>query len=470
MSMRSIRIRLTVWYTGLLTVTLLILGGASYILLYYSLFHQMDVSLNSVAKTVSERAHARASAVVPSEIEEIFRRFFGFSPWVPYFQMLDPSGNRDSRQSSQFSTKLPLSKGAMDNALHGIPSYETVEGLGEYPVRILNLPVMDSGRMISLIQVGMSLKSMNETRFLFLVIMAGILPIGLLLSGYGGWLLARRALRPVDEMTAAARRISAEQLGERLNETGTGDELDNLAKTLNQMLVRLDVAFSQVRRFSADASHELQTPLTILKGEIELALRSTRTPEEYRETLESSLEEVDRISQLVEGLLLLARAEAGVLRMDRQPVELGEVLEDTRRRLQVVAESRSIDLRRGTVEPVIVGGDRERLQRMVLNLAENAIKYTKASGHVTLSLKREGQWAVLLVSDNGIGIPEDDRAQIFRPFYRSEGARSLEVKGTGLGLSIAASIAHAHGGTIEVESELGSGSTFRVSIPSIRDF
>jgi two-component system, OmpR family, sensor kinase len=463
--MRSIRIRLTLWYTGLLTITLLILGGAAYLLLSYSLSHQMDLSLDSVAKTLSERAHARSSAFFPSEIDEIFRRFFGFSPWTPYFQMLDPSGNRDNRQSSQFATKLPLSKEALNNALHGVPSYETVEGLGEHPVRILNMPVMESGRMINLIQVGMSLKNMDETRFLFLVIMAGMFPLGLALSAYGGWLLARRALKPVEEMTAAARRISAEQLGERVNETGTGDELDNLAKTLNQMLTRLDIAFSQVRRFSADASHELQTPLTILKGEMELALRSTRTSEEYRETLESGLEEVDRISRLVEGLLLLARAEAGVLKMDRQPVDLGEILEDVCQRLRVVAESQSIDLRLEVAERLVVQGDRERLQRMMVNLIENAIKYTESGGQVTLSLKREDEWCALLVSDSGIGIPAEDREQIFQPFYRSVDGRSLAVKGTGLGLSIARSIAQAHGGTIQVESKLGHGSTFKVLIP-----
>jgi two-component system, OmpR family, sensor kinase len=468
--MRSIRIRLTLWYTGLLTVTLLIVAGASYVLLSYNLSHQIDASLESVAKALTERAHARSSTFVPSEIDEIFRRFFGFSPWAPYFQMLDPHGNRDSRQSSQSSTRVPISKDALNNALHGISSYETVEGLGEHPVRVLNMPVMESGRMINLIQVGMSLKNIHETRFLFLLIMAGILPLGLALSAYGGWLLAHRALKPVDEMTAAARRISAEQLGERLNETGTDDELDNLAKTLNQMLTRLDAAFSQVRRFSADASHELQTPLTILKGEMELALRSPRSPEEYRETLGSALEEVDRISQLVEGLLLLARAEAGVLRMDRQPVDLGEVVEDAGRRLQVVAESRSIeihiDLHLEAVEPLIVQGDRDRLQRMVLNLVENAIKYTRPAGHVRLSLKREGQWAVILVSDDGVGIPEEEREQIFQPFYRSADALSMEVKGTGLGLSIARSIAQAHGGTIRVESTVGGGSTFKVSIPA----
>ena len=311
MYIRSIRTRLTIWYTSLLTVTLLIVGGAAFELLSYSLSHEMDSALHSVAGALIERDLSRSAIPLPSEIDQAFRRFFGFSPWDEYFQMRDPSGNRDELRSLPSTRRLPLSREALANALRGLPSFETVEGLENYPVRVLTMPVMESGRVINMIQVGMSLKSIDETRLRFLLIMAWVLPLGLILAASGGWLLAHRALKPVDRMAAAARRISAEDLSQRVNETGTGDELDSLAKTLNQMLSRLDAAFSQIRRFSADASHELQTPLTILKGEMELALRSARTPEEYRATLESALEEVDRIDRLVEGLLLLARAEAG---------------------------------------------------------------------------------------------------------------------------------------------------------------
>ena len=294
MYIKSIRTRLTIWYTCLLTVTLLIVGGAAFVLLSYSLSHEMDSSLDSVARALIERDQSRASTFPPSEIDQAFRRFFGFSPWDHYFQMRDPSGNRDEHRSLPSTGKLPLSSKALNNAMRGLSSFETVEGLGEYPVRILTMPVMESNRVINMIQVGMSLKSIDETYLRFLLIMAGVLPIGLVLAASGGWLLAHRALKPVDRMTAAARRISAEHLNQRVEETGTGDELDNLAKTLNQMLTRLDDAFSQVRRFSADASHELQTPLTILKGELEVVLRSKRTAEEYRETLESALEEVEQ--------------------------------------------------------------------------------------------------------------------------------------------------------------------------------
>lgn len=460
---RSVRTRLTLWYTSLLTVTLLLVGGAAYGLLSYSLSREMDTALHSVAGAMVEQAHGRSRAFPQSEIDELFRRFFGFSPWDPYFQMRDPAGNRQDQQSS--SRKLPLSREAFDNALHGIPSFETVRGLDEYPVRVLTMPVIEGNRVVNIVQVGMTLKSLYETRFRFLLIMAGLLPFGMILAGTGGWALAHRALKPVGAMTEAARKISSERLDQRLKETGTGDELDNLARTLNRMLSRLDDGFRQVRQFSADVSHELQTPLTILKGELEVALRSPRTPAEYQETLKSALEEVDRIARLVEGLLLLARAEAGMLRMDRREVDLAVILETVHRQLKPIADSHGVELRLESPEHVAIQGDRERLQSMVSNLADNAIKYTRPGGTVTLSLKDEGNMAAVVVSDTGIGIPAEERERIFQTFYRAPEGRAMAENGTGLGLAIAMSIAVAHHGTIRVESSPESGSTFTASIP-----
>ena len=460
---RSVRTRLTLWYTSLLTVTLLIVGGAAYGLLSYSLLHEMDTALHSVAGAVIEQARGRSRTVPQSEVEDLFRRFFGFSPWDPYFQMRDPAGDRQEQQSS--SRRIPLSREAYDNALLGLPSFETVQGLDDYPVRVLTMPIVEANHVVNIVQVGMSLKNLHETRVRFLLIMAGLLPLGLLLAGTGGWVLAHRALKPVGKMTEAARRISFEHLDKRIEETGTGDELDNLAKTLNQMLTRLDDAFRQVRQFSADVSHELQTPLTILKGELEVALRSARTPAEYQETLKSALEEIDRITRLVEGLLLLARAEAGVLRMDRQEVDLERVLETVHRQMKPLADAHGIEFRLGPTEPLSIQGDPERLQRMISNLADNAIKYTGPGGLVTLALNDEGSMASIVVSDTGIGVPIEEHERIFQAFFRTPEARSLAERGTGLGLSIARSIAAAHHGTIRVESGPDRGSTFTILIP-----
>jgi heavy metal sensor kinase len=266
-------------------------------------------------------------------------------------------------------------------------------------------------------------------------------------------------------MTAAARRISAAHLTERLEETGAGDELDRLASTLNAMLGRLDDAFRQIRQFSADASHELQTPVTILKGELEVALRTPRSPEAYQGHLHSALEEVERIATLVDGLLLLARADAGVLRMDCQPVDLAQLVEEVVGQSQVLAAARCITLERGPMEPVMIQGDYERLRRLLLNLVDNGLKYTPSGGRVTLSLHRHGTWASLQVADTGIGLSPAEQGQIFQRFSRTDSARAQGQGGAGLGLCIAQSIAEAHGGRIQIDSTPGCGSTFTVCLP-----
>lgn len=465
MRIRSIRARLTLWYTSLLTVTFLLLGGTAYGLLVYNLSRDSDAALRGVAQILAQQAPRPSSTFFRPDIDAVFRRFFGFSPFDRYFEMRDPFGRLDPRWPRPSAGKLPLSPTALKNASEERPTFETIQGMGQYPVRVLTFPVVRAGRVVNLIQVGMSLENMYMTRHRFLLIMAAMLPLGLLFAGGGGWILAHRALKPVDRMTDAARRISAEHLAERIEETGTQDELDRLAKTLNEMLGRLDAAFSQIRQFSADASHELQTPLTILKGELEVALRSPRSPDEYQRILKSALEEIDRIAHLVEGLLLLARADAGVLRMDRQPVDLAQLVEEVYGQTKVLADTHALTLELGLVEPISIQGDYERLRRLLLNLVDNGIKYTPTGGHVTLSVQRDGGWVSLQVSDTGIGLSGEDQERIFQRFYRAVEARSHGESGAGLGLCIAQSIAEAHGGRIEVESTTGQGSTFTVLLP-----
>jgi heavy metal sensor kinase len=267
-------------------------------------------------------------------------------------------------------------------------------------------------------------------------------------------------------MTQTVRRISGEHLQERLPETGSGDELDRLANTLNDMLGRLEDSFRQVRQFSADASHELQTPLTILKGEIEVALRSPRSPEDYQKVLHSCLEEIERIGRLVGGLLHLARADAGVLRLDLQPVDLLELATEVVARMRRLAEAKSIHLRSEYETPVFSQGDKEHLQRLLLNLLDNAIKYTQPGGLVTLSLTSKNSQARISVTDTGIGLSPSEQDQIFTRFYRSAEAKS-QGGGAGLGLCLVKSIAEAHGGSIEVSSTPGQGSTFTVVLPAL---
>ena len=462
MRIRSIGTRLTVWYAGILSVTLLVLGGTAYGFLAYSLSHDVDAALEGVAKVSAEQARAQGSTFFPRDVDELFRHYLGFSPLNPSLELFDTQG----RPGSGPAGRLPLSPQALKAALRGVSTFETIESPGPYPFRVLTMPVMKGGRVINLVQVGISLENVLNTQRRFLLIMGAVLPFGLLLASVGGWVLARRALKPVDRMTRAARRISGEYLAGRLQETGTGDELDRLAKTLNDMLVRLDGSFRQTRQFSADAAHELQTPLTILKGEIEVALRSPRSPEEYRGVLNSSLEEIDRISSLVEGLLLLARADRGVLRLDLKPLNLQELLGEVGEQMRRLAENQAVNLNYGVTEPASIQGDREHFKRLLVNLIDNAIKYTPAGGQVTLSLRCDGTRAHVGISDTGIGFTIEEQEQIFNRFYRAAEARSQRGGGAGLGLSIAQSIAVAHGGRIEVESTPGQGSTFTVSLPA----
>lgn len=457
MNLRSIRARLTFWYTSLLALSFLVLGGTGYGLLTYTLSRESDAALRGVAQTLAER-DGGVESFIPTEIDQVFRRFFGFSPLERYFERLPPGPS--SRRG-----KLPLSEQALKNASRGVPTFETLEGLGPYPIRVLTWPVVKAGRVSGIIQVGMSRENLDKTLRRFLWVMAGIFPVALLLAGGGGWVLARKALKPVDQMTEAARRISVEHLDRQVRESGAGDELDRLAQTLNEMLGRLNVAFQEARQFSADASHELQTPLTVMKGEIEVGLRSPRRPEEYQAILRSALEETDRIARLVEGLLLLSRSDAGVLRMDRRPVNLKKLIEEVLREIQPLAESHSVELRSGPAELAQVQGDPDHLGRLLLNLVDNGIKYTQSGGSVEISLHRDKEFAILQVTDTGMGIAKEDQEKVFRRFYRTAAARARGESGAGLGLAIARSIVEAHGGRIQVESAVGKGSHFTVFLP-----
>jgi len=468
MRIRSIGSKLTVWYTSLLTLTFLALGCIAYGLLAYSLSRDVDYALNGVAGVMAEKTRLEGNVFVPAEIDELFRRFFGFSPLDRQIELFDSGGQLKKQQNDrENSQSIPLSIQAKKRAAQGISTYESVKGFDRYPIRVLTVPVMDSGRLTNLVRVGMSLENMYKTRRRFLLIMAAVFPVGVLLAGGGGWLLASRALRPVDEMTQTAQRITGENLNQRLQESGNGDELDRLAQTLNDMLGRLDEAIQQMRQFSADASHELQTPLTILKGEMEVALLKPRNPAEYQSVLLSGLEEIDRINHLISGLLMLARADAGVLRLDLQDVELKSLVNDVCSQLSRVAANESIHLHSADMSPVHVQGDREHLRRLVLNLVDNALKYTPAGGRVELTLKTSKSWTILGVSDSGIGLAAEDQQKIFNRFHRVSKARSDNGKGIGLGLSIARSIAEMHGGRIEVSSTPNQGSTFSVYLPAV---
>jgi heavy metal sensor kinase len=474
----TIRARLTLWYTGILAATLILLGGVAYGLLVRGLWRDVDATLQSVAKALAQTARQPVTAFFPSDLDEVLRRYYGPNLADKFYQFLDPGGHPDSRWPRFRGGPLLVSPEALRNAAAGSATFETVSGSGPYPVRLLTVPVTQRGRLLNVLQVGMSLEGLYMARRHFLWTLAALVPLALVLGGGGGWLLARRALRPVDLMTMTARRIGAGDLAQRLEGAEADDELGRLARTLNGMLARLESAFAQVRHFTADASHELRTPLTVLKGEIEVALRNVRDPEEYQRVLSSSLEEVERMNRLVDDLLLLSRLDAGAIRWARGPVELDRLVEEVAKQGDVLGRARGIQVTVQALEPLVVQGDGERLKQLLLILVDNGIKYTPGPGQVSLALRAEPQgarsplgreaaspWAAITVSDTGLGIPAEALPRIFERFYRADPARSREAGGAGLGLCIAKTIAEAHGGTLEVHSTPGVGSAFTLRLP-----
>jgi signal transduction histidine kinase len=243
------------------------------------------------------------------------------------------------------------------------------------------------------------------------------------------------------------------------------DEIGRLAGTFNDMIGRLDASFRQIRQFTSDASHELRTPLTVMKGETELVLRRPRPLEDYQSVLESNLEEIDRMTHIVDELLFLSRADMGEVKMESLPVTLESLVEDIHRQATLLGQDRNIEVVLGTVMPAVVLGDELRLRELLLNLVENAVKYSHPGGKVEIALVTDGHQASLSVTDYGIGIAPEDHVRIFDRFFRTDGARAHTKKGTGLGLAICTWIAESHQGRINVKSQVGQGSTFTVILP-----
>lgn len=293
------------------------------------------------------------------------------------------------------------------------------------------------------------------------------LPAAILLSIGLGWFIAGRSLRPVDVITKSARQITASNLGLRLPMPVANDEIARLTETLNDMIARLEKSFAQIQQFTSDASHELKTPLAILMGELELALRSTMAANDYRNTLASCLEEVERLTHVVQGLLDLSRAESGQVMIVREELRLDRLVADVCDDIALLAETRNIDLQTEIAPNVLVMGDRVRLHQAVLNVVENAIKYTADHGSVRVELKEHENRVQLTIADTGVGIPADQLQFIFDRFYRVDKSRSRGIYGTGLGLSIVKWIVDVHGGTIEAMSADEKGTTVTITLPGV---
>jgi heavy metal sensor kinase len=342
------------------------------------------------------------------------------------------------------------------------PGSPATIGLGDTGrrYRVLAASSRNGGLMLEL---GISLVETEGTLAAFDRLVAGGALAFLLLAVAGGLFLSRQALRPVTASIRAARRLDPENLRERLPLTGAGDELDELAATINGLLDRVAAYQAQIIRFTADASHELRSPLAAMRAAVEIALQKPRGPEDYRDILATLGEQCERLTALVNGLLLLARADAGDIGIRREAVDLAVLACDVAEMFDPLAEERGIRLVAEVSGPVTVAGDPSRLRQLVTNLVENAVRFTEPGGSVTLRVVGVADRAMLRVKDTGIGIPAEHLPHIFERFYQADVARSSG--GCGLGLSICRWIVKAHGGAIEADSGQGKGAAFTVILP-----
>ncbi|HTZ47279.1 MAG TPA: ATP-binding protein [Verrucomicrobiae bacterium] len=474
----SVRVRLTLWYTLVLAVALMAVSALTYFSYWHSLARRTDADLTQLCDAfITTFKDEVSDAAGPNGVNDAARetmlehRFRG-----TFFGLVDDAGvvrssldlfgsdtHKDPWEEHGFSPEV--FRGLVGSA--GGPPSTVREGKDGY--RMIGKRFEASGRIYTLL-VLQSLhgqkRMMGGIRSTFL----WAIPVALLLASAGGYFLARKSLAPIVAMASEARSIGAANLQQRLPVANERDELGNLAQTFNQLLARLEAAFDQQRRFMADASHELRTPVAILRGEAEVTLaQPERSPDDYRETLGILQQEAQRLGHIIEDLFTLARADAGQYPLTLKEAYLDEIAEEALVRTRSLALAKKIMLRPAIQPDLPIHADTALLGRMLLNLLDNAIKYSPCGSTVSLACGRDGDRYIISVTDNGPGIPQELQSRVFDRFFRADKTRSRgesgETGGAGLGLSIARWIAEAHHGSLVLARCEASGSTFTASLP-----
>jgi heavy metal sensor kinase len=463
MNTRSLGFRLVGWYAGVLTAVFGFVGAAIFLELGRYLHTDLRDALGRRAEQVGQiLATARPPVEEASIANEIRSRLLpeSNSRFVHVSRsdgrMLFRSGSPADRS---FDPEAVDAAARQQKSRSRSGVYEITTGSGATMLVVSKSVSTPSGGYD--IEVGSSLDQIQLVLDYVLILLIVAVPVLVGVSASGGYFLISRALKSVDHIARTAEQITHHNLSERLPVSHTGDELERLSISINRMIARLDEAFQTSRRFLADASHELRTPLTAIKGELEEIVRRRNLSEELRERTGSVLEEVGRLTHIVEGLLAVARLDAGDAQREWLRFDLAELATTTAEQMKLLAEDQRIALICDTGDRVDVEGDRARLKQVIVNLLDNAIKYTSEGGSIRLSV-RAHERAVLEISDTGIGIPEYELTHVFDRFFRVDKARSRNVEGTGLGLAIVKSICTAHGAEIEAESTVGRGSCFRI--------
>lgn len=456
--MLPVRWRLALWNSLVLAAVLFVSGAIAWTLVIQALEHQLDDSLTSKAADLT--AAATRQPAFPRLV--FLPNVSNFTSSETLLQLISDDGRLLDRSPNLGRETLPWDAEILVDAVNGTPTFTTREVAGE-PVRIYTAPLQLGGLTVAVLQVARPTSELDETKRLLALALLGSGAGGLLLALGLGWWLAGLALAPVRRVTQTAREIAMSgEPDRRLAYRGSNDELGALSGTFNTMLDRLSTVIAAQRRFVADASHELRTPMTTLRLNIHSLLRDPcGDPVERGSVLTEMADETDRLSRLVSGLLELARADAG-RQPSRDRVRLDEVVREAAHNLEALSGGRMC---LEPVEPVELPGSRDGLRQVVLILLDNAIKYSSPHAPISVSLVADqiARQAVFSVADQGLGISPQDLPHLFERFYRAVGVR--QTSGTGLGLAIARTIVEEHGGTITASSEVGRGATFRVTLP-----
>jgi heavy metal sensor kinase len=462
---RSIHVRLIAWYTALIIVTSVAFAGYT----YYSARHRLYSNLTDV---LSRRIERVRDNVLPKDLppQQLAKEIRDV-----YF----PEASNRYIRISHTDGKVIYASGQPQDDVFNIAEIPPPKDYTEIPTRRVD----NMNKEFSLLLVGQKVKAGKDEYFiemgastqyiansldkLVYTLLLG-LPIVGIIALVGGFWLVQRAMEPVETIRCTAKKITFSNLRQRLPVAPTGDAIESLSITLNQMLERLEHAYQQASRFSGDASHELRTPLTIMRSELEslcASMRAYQLPMEFRERIGSVLEEAERLSNIVEGLFAVARLDAGEAKIEHKTFDLAALVQSTIEQVQLLADEKRLSVYIDAPQPVLIMGDPARLKQVVVNLLDNAIKYTMAGGTISFTVKTEPTKAILSVKDNGIGISADALPNIFDRFYRADKVRSRSTDGAGLGLSIVRSICLAHGGKINVSSKEGIGTLFTIELP-----
>jgi two-component system, OmpR family, heavy metal sensor histidine kinase CusS len=458
----SIGVRLTLWYLAIFAFAQIIFGAGMWFILRESLYDLVDDGLEAQVDDLKNFLQSQPKDRPISKVQEEINEIYAIEHSGDYLEVY--AENNQLIYRSAFLQSHPTVLLPPHQVNRQIERSRKIEG---HPFRFIFQKLEVNGRVYT-VEMGVPADDAVETLHLFRSYLLMFAPLLLLAAAGGGFWLSRRALSPVDSLVRSAREIGGTSLNRRLQKLETGDELQRLSDALNEMLDRIESAFLRITQFTADASHELRTPVSLMRTEAELALRRSRGEAEYKESLRHILLEAERTTVLIEQLLALARTDSGRETLQLQPTDLRRTFRSVVDNWQQVAVMRNLQFSSSLEAPdCFVMGDETLLRRLADILLDNAFKYTPSPGWVHVALELKGENAVVTVQDSGVGIGEGEHSKIFERFYRVDKARSRAQGGVGLGLAIAQWIVTQHRGSISVESQPEKGSTFRVELPMI---